>query len=181
MHTDNFSSPLKICKLINQSHIFFPSTNIHIGEMTAYGAVLSLRNTINSILNCSRFSFAGRSQQIIQIVIKELQPWQEILERLDKTSPRRSRKKVNALDERIKEVIWEFEGSLESLLTQQIPSHLQTLPEIVSIDLMSLQNDADSLIQTLKDMEKDYIYEVENMPLDQPISSLIGLYDNNMA
>ena len=150
-------------------------------EMTAYGAVLSLSNTISNILNCSRFSLVGSSQQIIQVVSSELRSWEKVLERVDLTIPSRSRKKVNALDERIKEVIWKFEGSLESLLTQQIPSHLQTLPEIVSIDLMSLQNDADSLIQTLKDMEKDYIYEVENMPLDQPISSLIGLYDNNMA
>ncbi|XP_047975120.1 putative late blight resistance protein homolog R1A-10 [Salvia hispanica] len=148
--------------------------------MTAYGAISSLAETMNNILHCSRFSLDGRSQQIIQVVINELQPWRQILERLDKTSPSKSRKKVNALDGRIKEAIWKFEDSLEFLLIQHITSsQLETLPEIVSTDLQSLQNDADSLIQKLKDMEKEYIYEVENMPQDEPISSSFGFPGTN--
>ncbi|XP_047962697.1 putative late blight resistance protein homolog R1A-10 [Salvia hispanica] len=190
--------------------------------MTSLGAVLSLRNTINNILHCSRFNLIGGSQQIIQAVYNELEPWQEILERLDKTSPSLSRKKVNALDGRIKEVIWKFEDSLESLLIQHInPSQLETLPERVlsmdlqslknkvhsffqtlkymleslltenipsqletlamrvSIDLQSLQSEVHSLIETLKVMEKEYIYEVENMPQDEAISSSIGFHGAN--
>ena len=107
--------------------------------MTAYGAVFSLRNTIHNILRCSRFSLVGGSQQILDTVYNELEPWEETLERLDKTSPSRSRKKVNALDEIIKGAIWRFEDSLESLLIQHIPSQSETLPEIVSIDLQSLE------------------------------------------
>ncbi|XP_047955302.1 putative late blight resistance protein homolog R1B-12 isoform X2 [Salvia hispanica] len=149
--------------------------------MTAYGATSSLMNTINNILCCSRFSLDDDcSQQIIQIVRRELEPWQQyILERLDKTRPSRSRKKVNALDGRIKDAIWKFEDSLESLLTQQIPSQLEILPEIVSIDLQSLQHEALSLIETLEDMKREYIYEVENMPQDKPISSSIGFPGTN--
>ncbi|XP_042018107.1 putative late blight resistance protein homolog R1A-10 [Salvia splendens] len=147
--------------------------------MTAYGAISSLTETMSNILRCSRFSLDVRSQQIIQVVIIELQPWRQILERLDKTKPRLSRKKVNALDGIIKEAIWKFEDSLESLLTQQIPSQLETLPEIVSTDLQSLQSDVDSLIQKLKEMEKEYIYEVENMPQDEPISSSFGFPGTN--
>ncbi|KAL1542541.1 putative late blight resistance protein R1B-12 [Salvia divinorum] len=147
--------------------------------MTAYGAVLSLRNTINNILRCSRFSLVARSQQIIQVLYKELQPLKNILKILDRTSPSRSRKKVNALDGRIKDAIWRFEDSLESLLTQHIPSPPQTLPDIVFLDLQSLEHDADSLIETLKDIMKEYIYEVENMAEDEPISSSIGFDGTN--
>ncbi|XP_047944710.1 disease resistance RPP13-like protein 4 [Salvia hispanica] len=148
--------------------------------MTSLGAVLSLMNTIYNILHCSRFSLDVRSQQIIQALINELQPWPQILERLDKTKPSRSRKKVNALDGRIKEAIWKFEDSLESLLTQHITSsQLETLPEIVSIDLQSLENEFHSFIQKLKNMEKEYIYEVENMPQDEPITSSIGFHGTN--
>ena len=147
--------------------------------MTAYGAMQSLMNTIDNILHCSRFSLVGFSHQMIQVVYKELQPWRRILERLDKMSPSQSRKKVNALDGRIKEAIWEFEDSLETLLIQKIPSQLQTLQEIVPIDLQSLQNEARSLIKTLKDMKKNYIYEVEHMPQDEPISSSIGFHGTN--
>ncbi|KAL1542509.1 putative late blight resistance protein R1A-10 isoform X3 [Salvia divinorum] len=147
--------------------------------MTACGAVLSLRNTISNILCCSRFSLVARSKQILDVVYNELDPLQQILERLDDTSRSRSRKKVNALGGRIRDALWKFEDSMESLLTQHFPSQSQTIPEIVSIDLQSLQNDANSLIETLKDMKKDYIYEVENMPRDEPISSIIGFHGTN--
>ncbi|XP_047955128.1 putative late blight resistance protein homolog R1A-10 isoform X1 [Salvia hispanica] len=142
--------------------------------MTAFGGVLSLRNTIDNILCCSRFSLVDCSRQIIDVVYNELDPLQHILEKLDGTSPSRSRKKVNALDGRIKEAIWRFEDSLESLLIQHIPSQSEILPEIVSIDLQSLQNAANSLIQKLNDMQEEYIDEVVNMPQDEPISSSIG-------
>ncbi|KAL1542534.1 putative late blight resistance protein R1A-10 [Salvia divinorum] len=144
--------------------------------MTAYGAVLSIRNTIDNILRCSRFSLVGGSEEIIDVVNKELYQLQFNLARVDKTSPSRSREKVNALDGRIKVAIWSFEDSLESLLIQQIPSQSEIPPEIVSIDLQNLQNDAYSLIQKLKDMKEEYIYEAENMPQDQPISTSIGFH-----
>ncbi|XP_047957734.1 putative late blight resistance protein homolog R1A-10 [Salvia hispanica] len=147
--------------------------------MTAYGSVKSLRNTINNILCCSRFSPVGRSLRIIEGVYNKLEHWEEILERLDSTSPSRSRKKVNALDGIIKDAIWRFEDSLESLLTHHIPSQSETLPQIVSIDLESLQNDANPLIQKLNDTKEEYIYEVENMPQDEPISSSIGFHGTN--
>ncbi|XP_047974032.1 putative late blight resistance protein homolog R1A-10 isoform X2 [Salvia hispanica] len=147
--------------------------------MTAYGAVNSLRNTINDILYCSRFSLVGRSQEIMQVVYKKLEPLPEILESLDKTRPSKSRKKVNALDGRIRDVIWKFEDSLESLLTQQIPSQLESLPEIVPVDLQNLLYDVNILIHAIEGMKKDYIYEVKNMPRDKPISTEIGFQGTN--
>ncbi|XP_047964320.1 putative late blight resistance protein homolog R1C-3 isoform X2 [Salvia hispanica] len=147
--------------------------------MTTFGAVLSAKNTIINTFYCSRFKLVGRSNKILRDVYDKLGPWEEILKRLDYTSSSRSRKKVNALDGRIKEAIWKFEDSLESLLTRHLPSQFETLPEIVSIDLLSLENDARSLIQKLKDMEKEYVYEVDNMAEDEPISSVIGFHGTN--
>ncbi|XP_057786825.1 putative late blight resistance protein homolog R1C-3 [Salvia miltiorrhiza] len=93
--------------------------------MTAYGAVNSLRNTIDYILYSSHFSLVDPSPHIIQSAYEELQPLQEILERLDSTRTSKSRKKVNALDGKIKELIWEFQDLLESLVYQQILSQVK--------------------------------------------------------
>ncbi|XP_057789230.1 putative late blight resistance protein homolog R1C-3 [Salvia miltiorrhiza] len=90
--------------------------------MTAFGAVISLRNTIDFILHSSHFSLIEPSPHIIQLVYEELDPLQEILYTLDDTSKSKSRKKVNALDGRIKDLIWEFEDLLVYLLHQQIHS-----------------------------------------------------------
>ncbi|XP_057789285.1 disease resistance protein RPP13-like [Salvia miltiorrhiza] len=147
--------------------------------MTAYGAVNSLRNTIDYILHSSHFSLVDPSPNIIQVAYEELNPLQEILERLDSTSKSRSRsrKKVNALDERIKELIWEFEDILESLVYQHILSQFpadQVDEDDVggekirfTIDLQFLQHHIPSFIERLEEMEEEYIYEVDNMPEDE--------------
>ncbi|XP_042011402.1 putative late blight resistance protein homolog R1A-10 [Salvia splendens] len=88
--------------------------------MTAWGAVVSLKNTILHIVNSSYMYLVEPSQYIIQLAYDELQPLQDILKRLDTTSVSKSRTKVNALDKRIKDTIWKFEDSLESLVREQI-------------------------------------------------------------
>ncbi|XP_057789225.1 putative late blight resistance protein homolog R1C-3 [Salvia miltiorrhiza] len=239
--------------------------------MTAYCAVNSLRNRIDYILHSSHFILVDPSPYILELAYKELNPLQEILEKLDRTRTSKSRKKVNALDVRIKDLIWEFEDLLESLLYQQIlsyadqvdeemkervwesqslmeslpsqpppqpqipfessPSHQTTTtsrrrrllhalkpkrllhyfkpkgrefnaPSLedededevggegirISIDLQCLEDDARSFTERLKEMEEEYIHEVDNMPQDddkdQSISSrtrtkskMIGLSD----
>ncbi|XP_057789273.1 putative late blight resistance protein homolog R1A-10 [Salvia miltiorrhiza] len=162
--------------------------------MTAYGAVISLGNKIDYILHSSHFSLIEPSPHILQLAYEELNPLQEILERLDKTRTSKSRKKVNALDGIIKDLIREFEDLLESLLYQQIHSRIradQVYEEMkkrvlhninggerFSIDLHCLEDDARSFIERVKNMEKEYIYEVDNMPEDddeeESISSTIG-------
>ncbi|XP_057789286.1 disease resistance protein RPP13-like [Salvia miltiorrhiza] len=211
--------------------------------MTAYGAVNSLRNTIDYILHSSHFILVDPSPRILQLADEELDPLQEILESLDRTRTSKSRKKVNGLDGRIKDLIWEFEDALESLLYQQILSqvedegvmeeeawesrgftitttttrrvlhkhearimresqasqsrsledegmkegswgfqhlldsllfespplhHTTTTTRRIgfSIDLQFLQHHVPSFIERLKDMEEEYIYEVDNMPED---------------
>ncbi|XP_047961060.1 putative late blight resistance protein homolog R1A-10 [Salvia hispanica] len=162
--------------------------------MTTYGALISLQNTIDHILHSSRISLVGHSIEIIVVAYKALQPLKEILERLDSTSKSRSRKKVNDLDLRIKERVWDFEDLLESLISEKILSQSKSSGDkekdvlVFAIDLQGLQGDVGSLIRSLKDMEEEYIYELENMAEDNEASSsmigfsgtkskMIGLWD----
>ncbi|XP_057797153.1 putative late blight resistance protein homolog R1A-4 [Salvia miltiorrhiza] len=99
--------------------------------MTAYGAVNSLRNTIDYILYSSHYSLVDPSPHIRLDAYKELRPLQNILEKLDRTRTSKSRKKVNALDRRIKDLIWEFQHLLETILHQQILG-IPSQPQILS-------------------------------------------------
>ncbi|XP_057789223.1 putative late blight resistance protein homolog R1A-10 [Salvia miltiorrhiza] len=107
--------------------------------MTAYGAMNSLINTIDYILNSSHYSLVHHSPHIIQLAYDELEAWHDILKRLDGTSKSKSRKKVNDVDRRIKDLIWEFEDLLQSILYKQILSQVKDegiVKEIVWIDLL---------------------------------------------
>ncbi|KAH6773897.1 hypothetical protein C2S51_012301 [Perilla frutescens var. frutescens] len=134
--------------------------------MVGYGAVISLQQTINRILESSRISLLPPSAEIIQLTYRELTPLQKTLKRLDRISKSKSRKKVNALDGRIKEVVWRFEDLLESHLSHQILSQQSEIDGVClfSVDLQSLQLDVDSFIETVKDMEKMYLLELGSLP-----------------
>ncbi|XP_042013729.1 putative late blight resistance protein homolog R1A-10 isoform X2 [Salvia splendens] len=156
--------------------------------MTTYGALISLQNTIYHAIHSSRINLVGHSREIVDLAYQGLQPFKEILGRLDSTSKSRSRKKVNDLDLQIKEEVWEFEDLLESLLAEQILSQSRICGNgdkrdvlLFSIDLQSLQGDVGSLIQRLKDMEEDYIYQLNNMAEDnEASSSIIGFGGTNL-
>ncbi|XP_047964388.1 disease resistance protein RPP13-like isoform X2 [Salvia hispanica] len=121
----------------------------------------------------------------MQRTYEELQPFQEILERLDDTSKSRSRKKVNALDKRIKKKLEGFEDWLEYVVSQQILAQLESpARNVVSIDLQCLYDDVRALFQVRRLMEKEYVYELRNMAEDEgPIrfggtkSKMMGLHD----
>lgn len=81
--------------------------------MTAYGALISLENTITDMWESHDHS---PFNEMLKAAYVELQPLQEILGRLDGSSKSKSRKKVNALDGRIKHALWNFEDFLENLL-----------------------------------------------------------------
>ncbi|XP_047954089.1 putative disease resistance RPP13-like protein 2 [Salvia hispanica] len=87
------------------------------------------------------------------------------------------RTKVNALDERIKEVIWEFEDLLESHYADQILPQLESerdrLPFLV--DMQSLRQSVDCFIKRVKAMEVEYDNEPLNMREEEgePLSSRI--------
>ena len=93
------------------------------------------------------------------------------------------RTKVNALDDRIKEVVWEFEDLLESHLYDQILPQLESETSHLSfsVDLQSLGQSVDCFVERVAVMEADYDVELLNMPEEEgePVSSRIDCHRIN--
>ncbi|XP_057812487.1 putative late blight resistance protein homolog R1A-4 isoform X3 [Salvia miltiorrhiza] len=145
--------------------------------MAAFGAAASLKNTILRILHSSRISLVSHSPLILQPVYDEMDRLQKVLLKLDETSCSKIRTEVNALDELIKEAVWEFEDLLESHVLPQILPQLQSERHNLSfsVDLQSLQHHVDCFVEMVKMMEEEYTNEMENMAEEEgePISSRI--------
>ncbi|XP_057812368.1 putative late blight resistance protein homolog R1B-17 isoform X2 [Salvia miltiorrhiza] len=145
--------------------------------MAAYGAAASLKNTIQHIPQSCRISLDYHSTQILQPAYDQMDHLQIVLLRLDNTSCSKIRTKVNAVDELIKEAVWEFEDLLESHVLHQILPHLESERHNLSfsVDLQSLQHHVDCFVEMVKMMEEEYIIEMENMAEEEgePISSRI--------
>ncbi|XP_047954049.1 disease susceptibility protein LOV1-like [Salvia hispanica] len=141
--------------------------------MAAYGASVSLKNTIQRLLQSSRISLVPPSLQILQSANESMCRLQKVMLILDGTSCRKIRAKVNDLDERIKEVVWEFEDLLESLFTDQILPQLERSSRGVrdglsfSVDLQSLRQSVDCFVERLEVMEVEYFTELVNMPEEE--------------
>ncbi|XP_047954088.1 putative late blight resistance protein homolog R1A-10 [Salvia hispanica] len=102
---------------------------------------------------------------------------EKVLLKLDETGYSKIRTKVNALDERIKEVVWEFEDLLESHYADQILPQLESERDGSSflVDMQSLQQSVDCFIERVMVMEAEYDVELLNMPEEEgePLSSRI--------
>ncbi|XP_047956645.1 putative late blight resistance protein homolog R1A-10 [Salvia hispanica] len=137
--------------------------------MAAYGAAVSLKNTIQSLLESSRISLVPPSPQILRSAYNAMSFLLEVLSKLDNTGYSKIRAKVNALDDRIKEVIWEFEDLLESHYADQILPQLESkrdrLPFLV--DMQSLRQSVDRFIERMTLMEAEYDMELLNMPEEE--------------
>ncbi|XP_042017472.1 putative late blight resistance protein homolog R1A-10 [Salvia splendens] len=142
--------------------------------MAAYGAATSLKNTIQHILQSSRISLVPPSPQILRPAYLAMRRVQKVLLKLDETGYSKMRTKVNALDERIKEAIWEFEDLLESHFTHQILPLLESEKDF-SVDLQSLRQSVDCFVERVTMMEAEYDAELLNMAEEEgePISSRI--------
>ncbi|XP_042016050.1 putative late blight resistance protein homolog R1C-3 [Salvia splendens] len=141
--------------------------------MAAYGAAISLKNTIQCIIQSSRVLLVPPSPQVLQPAFDAMASLQKALLKLDETGYSKIRTKVNALDERIKEVVWEFEDLLESHCTHQILPQLDHLS--FSVDLQSLRQSVDCFVERVTAMEAEYGIELLNMAEEEgePISSRI--------
>ncbi|XP_047955651.1 putative late blight resistance protein homolog R1A-10 [Salvia hispanica] len=154
--------------------------------MVAYGAAISLKNMIEHILESSRLSLVLPSPQIIQSAYEAMCHLQKALLKLDDTGYNKMRTKVNALDDRIKEVVWEFEDLLESHLYDQILPQLESSGGVrdhlsFSIDLQSLRQSVDCFVERVAVMEAEYEVELVNMPEEEgePVSSRIDCHRIN--
>ncbi|KAL1540598.1 putative late blight resistance protein R1A-4 [Salvia divinorum] len=139
--------------------------------MAAYVAAVSLK-----IMMIKRVPHS--SAQILQTTYDAMCDLQKTLLKLDDTSYSIVRAKVNELDERIKQTIWEFEDLLESHIIHQI--HLS-----FSVDLQTLQPSVDDFVKRVMVMEVEYYIELMDMPEEErePVSSRIdvGGINSNMV
>ena len=155
--------------------------------MAAYGAAASLKNTIQSILQSSRISLVPPSSQIIQPAYEAMVHLQKVLLKLEETGYSKIRTKVNALDDRIKEVLWEFEDLLESHFTHQTLPQLESERDHLSfsLDLQCLRQSVDCFVERVAEMEAEYDIELMNMPEEEgkPLSSRMdyGGINSNMV
>ncbi|XP_047956400.1 putative late blight resistance protein homolog R1A-4 [Salvia hispanica] len=142
--------------------------------MAAYGAAISLKSTIQTILKSSRISLVPPSPQILQPAYEAMVRLQKVVLRLDKTGYSKIRTKVNALEDRIKEAAWEFEDLLKSLVYEQILPQLEGHLSF-SVDLQSLRQSVDCFVEKVAVMEAEFDIELLNMPEEdgQPLSSRI--------
>ncbi|XP_057810277.1 putative late blight resistance protein homolog R1A-10 [Salvia miltiorrhiza] len=152
-------------------------TFFHNQVMAAYGAAISLKNTIQRILQSSRISLDSHSPLILQPAYDQMDRLLKVLRLLDETSCSKIRIEVNAADERIKDAVWEFEDLLESHVLPQILPQLESERDNLSfsVDLQSLQHRVDCFVEMVKMMEEEYTNEMENMAEEEgePISSRI--------
>ncbi|XP_042012657.1 putative late blight resistance protein homolog R1A-10 [Salvia splendens] len=149
--------------------------------MAAYSAAISLKNTIQCIVQSSRILLVSPSPQILQPAYDAMVRLQKVLLKLDDTGYSKIRTKVNDLDERMKEVVWEFEDLLETHVYQQILPQLESSVGgerhhlSFSVDLQSLKHYVDYLLKRVTVMEEEYDVDLSNMPEEEgvPISSRI--------
>ncbi|XP_057812366.1 putative late blight resistance protein homolog R1A-10 [Salvia miltiorrhiza] len=145
--------------------------------MAAYGAATSLKITIHRILQSSRLFLVSPSLHILLPAYEEMDRLQKVLLKLDDTSCSKIRTKVNDVDERIKEAVWEFEDLLESHVLHQILPHLESERDRLSfsVDLQSLLHHVYCFVLTVRMITVEYLIEMENMAEEEgePISSRI--------
>ncbi|KAI3470175.1 hypothetical protein Pfo_026838 [Paulownia fortunei] len=127
----------------------------------AYAAVISLKQTMERLLNSSYISIVPPSLKILEFAYKEVQSLQEVLKRLDRSSSRSRSERVNALDRQIREAVRKLEDVLETHVSNQFLGD-ESDPLLFSLDLHELKQDTAYFTQTVKKMKKMYIKELRN-------------------
>ncbi|EYU23543.1 hypothetical protein MIMGU_mgv1a022015mg [Erythranthe guttata] len=129
----------------------------------AYAAVISLKTVIERLLKSSEISFVPPSKKIIKSAYKQLLSLQEVLKRFDNRS-RISSERVNALDGEIREVVRKLEDVIESRVSTQILSQSEEIHPllVLSLDMVEVKTEIDSLNEKLKKMEGEYATEIED-------------------
>ncbi|KAL8057214.1 hypothetical protein ABFX02_04G170200 [Erythranthe guttata] len=136
----------------------------------AYAAVISLKQTIERLLNSSQISLVPPSKKFIKSAYKHVQSLQEVLKRFDSCN-NKNNERVNALDDEIGEKVRKLEDVIESHLSNQFLSqyeqsrdedHEITHPSNLSVEMEEVKQEIDSFNETIKKMECEYINELNN-------------------
>ncbi|XP_047953849.1 putative inactive disease susceptibility protein LOV1 [Salvia hispanica] len=126
--------------------------------MSAYGAVISLKNTIQFIVESPRL-FVIPTGRILRPAYEAVCDLQTVLKKLEKTGYIKIRTKVNALDEQIKEAVWDFEDLLESHIYDQILPQVETDHLSFYGDLQSHRKSAEVTKMEEEDNEDEEEYK----------------------
>lgn len=122
----------------------------------AYVAVISLKHTLEHLMDPCNDLLAPPSKQIIKSAYKEVNSVHKHLKELDCMSWKRS---VNALEEGLREELFNFEDVIESHISNQLLSQSQKKgqPLPFSADLEDLKPRIRSLTEELKKMKWAYL------------------------
>ncbi|KAL7114981.1 hypothetical protein ACP275_04G155200 [Erythranthe tilingii] len=131
----------------------------------AYAAVISLKKTIESLVNTKHIQIVPKSSQKIIKLWYEVCSWQEILEDMNSTCISSSSHgvnmdRVNIFDGRIREKVCELEDVLESHISDQFLPHCHL--SSFSLDLQRVHDDIDSFVRTVQKINKAYVQELHN-------------------
>ncbi|KAL7153183.1 hypothetical protein ABFS83_04G149000 [Erythranthe nasuta] len=129
----------------------------------AYAALISLKSVIERLLKSSEISFVPPSKKIIKSAYKQLLSLQEVLKRFDNRN-RINSERVNALDGEIREAVRKLEDVIESRVSNQFLSQSEEIHPllVLSLDMVEVKNEIDSLNEKLKKMEVEYATELED-------------------
>ncbi|KAL7153187.1 hypothetical protein ABFS83_04G149400 [Erythranthe nasuta] len=129
----------------------------------AYAALISLKSVVERLLKSSDISFVPPSKKIIKSAYKQLLSLQEVLKRFDNRI-RISSERVNALDGEIREAVRKLEDVIESRVSNQFLSQSEEIHPllVLSLDMVEVKNEIDSLNEKLKKMEGEYATEIED-------------------
>ncbi|GFQ06974.1 putative late blight resistance protein homolog r1b-17 [Phtheirospermum japonicum] len=119
-----------------------------------YVALISLKQTIERLLNSSYISITSPSIKILDSAYKEVNSLQENLKKLDRNSS--SRETISALDGKLSQAVSNFEDVLETHVSNQFLKD-ENHPTSFSVDLQGLKTDIDFFRRAARTMKKAYV------------------------
>ncbi|KAG8365240.1 hypothetical protein BUALT_Bualt18G0083700 [Buddleja alternifolia] len=127
----------------------------------AYAALVSLKTTIQRLLNSPRISIVPNPCPQIENLCNEVDSLLEFLQRkptLEISSSSRERVIADDQERRTVEAVYKLEDGLESHVSSQILSHgdVESYPLRFAIDLQKVEQDIDSFAEMVKQIKEDY-------------------------
>ncbi|KAL8530008.1 hypothetical protein ACS0TY_007182 [Phlomoides rotata] len=130
----------------------------------AYAAVVSLKHTLDHLSNSSDLCIVS-CYEVITRCAEEVKYLENVLQCLDHTIKSRNRKKVDALDEQIREAVCRFEDVLESPISNQIVEQSEDRGSKIRfiIEMQHLEQDIQSFTTRMDEMGEEYLIEIRKL------------------
>ncbi|PIN14423.1 Apoptotic ATPase [Handroanthus impetiginosus] len=125
--------------------------------MAYFAAVISLKNTIQRLLNSSQLSILPPSEEILQFALKEVRSVQEVLQNNEELIIKNcDNGRVTSLTGQIREAAYKLEDALESHASDQYES----LAKEVFLDFDQVKEEINYFVETMKKIEKTMMEEL---------------------